>query len=182
MTEELNRLANNWFQKNWNEYFNEVSKNIAWGQMSEYASDLCIECYEAFMKQSDSRKHQMITDGRIMGFLLHCCSFQIRSGTSPFYNKYRKQRVGHIPDYYADNEGPGYEMDEINIDDYYGCMKKAMTDEGIGWYYSKILELKYIQNMTFEELENQYGICSATLRRDIKLALESVEKYCNHLN
>ena len=178
----LDTKINNWFNRNWNHYQREVATNIAHSEMSEYSNDLCVQCFEEFMKKKTEQKQQMLDDDKILNFLLYCASFQIRSGTSPFYHRYRKHRANNIPDYFAENEQDAYELDDIEIDTFYQCMKEAMTEENIGWYYCKLLELKYIQQMTFKEIIDFYGVSEVTLKRDVSKALQAVRDYCKHLN
>lgn len=182
---ELHIKLNQWFQDNWEHYRSEVGKNIAWGQMSEYKDDLCIQCYEDFMNKKEEAKLQMYQDDKILNFLLYCASFQIRSGQSPFYKNYRQGRVKHIPEYFAENEqrnkGEGYELDDVTLDDYYQCAMKYSKEEHVGWYYAKLIELKYLQRMSFQDIAEKYGMPMSTLKRDTKLALEAVKQKCNHL-
>ena len=182
MTQELDNKINKWFESNWKHYRNEVGTNIAHSEMSQYADDLCIQCYEDFMGKKDEAKQQMLDDDKILNFLLFCASFQIRSGSSPFYKTYRKQRVGNVPHYIVENEEGGYELDDLDIDSYYGCMTQAMTEENIGWYNCKLLTIKYLEGKTLKEISNTYGICISSLKRDLHGALQSVRDYCKYLN
>ena len=184
MTEqELNIKLNKWFEENWNHFVNEVGKNIAWGEMAEYKMDLCILMYEQFMNKPFKNKLQMYEDNKILNFLLFGASFQIRSGSSPFYNTFRKPRMHHVPEYFAENEDKNetFELDEIHLDDYYLCMKEGMKEENVGWYYNKLLDLKFIQQKSYNDISGTYGLCINTLKRDTKLAIEAVRKYCNYL-
>lgn len=183
--EELKIQLDKWFTENWEWYLNEVATNIAYGQMSEYSTDLALECYEGFMSKSDTEKEQMLRDGKIGNFLLYAASFQIRSGSSPFYRRMRKSNNKVVPYYIAENEGKDmgvYNMHETSIDDLYTCMISAIKEESIGWYYSKLLELKYLKQMTYQELTKTYGVCITTVKRDIAEALNLVKQKCNHLN
>ena len=173
---------NKWFNRNWKHYRNEVATNISKGIMSGYTDDLCIQCYEEFMKKKDEQKQQMLDEDKILNFLLYCASFQIRSGSSPFYNTYRRERKNHIPDYFAENERGGYELDDLDIDSYYGCMMEAMTEGNIGWYNCKLLTIKFLEGQSLKDISDQYGICISSLKKDIHSALDSVRDYCKHLN
>ena len=184
MTEkELKIRLDRWFSRNWEHYESEVRKNIANGQMSKYAHDLCILIYETFMKKPHAYKQQVLENDKILNWMLRASAFQLKSGTSPFYRQFRKHSVKHIPEYFAINEGKGgtYEIGEWSNDAALQCVMEAIKEENIGFYYSRILEMKFLKQMTYSEMCDEYGFALNTLKKDIILAMEEVKKYCNHL-
>jgi len=183
MTEqELKIKLDEWFTKNWNHFCNEVRTNIAWGKMEEYSNDLCIECYESFLNKPHEAKLQMYQDSKILNYLLYAASFQIRSGTSPFYNKYRKSRSNTAPAYYIDYESGGYELDDVGLDDMYKCVFDALENKEIDWYHCKLLELKYLKGWTKNEIVAYYDFSMASLNKHMNEALEAVREHCKHLD
>ena len=180
--EELKIKLDRWFSRNWDHYCSEVRKNIANGQMSQHADDLSVLIYEEFMKKPHAQKLQMYQDNKILNWMLRAASFQIKSGSSPFYRLHRKHSVKHIPSYFAENEGKAITKEgEWNNDDAWLCVKEAMTEDNIGWYYSKLLDMKFIQQMTYTDMCEKYGFAINTLKKDIKRALEAAKQHCNHL-
>lgn len=177
MNKELRHNIDKWFNRNWNHYYNEVSTNIAKQQMNQYTQDLCIECYEAFMGKKEEQIQQMYDDDKILNFLLSCCSFQIKSGSSPFYMKYRKSRSKVIPEYYEGLKDP-FEIDDISNDDRLKCVLKAIEEEQIDWYYGKLLELKFLKGMTYKQMMEIYGFSQISIRDHVQKALEEVRKIC----
>lgn len=184
--EELNIRLNNWFAENWEHFTSEVKKNIAWGQMGPYANDLCILMFEEFMNKPYKNKLQMLTDDKILHFLLYGASFQIRSGSSPFYKQFRQSRVGHVPQYFAENErvsrNEGYELDKSELDDYYQCAMEAIKEGNLGFYHAKLIELKFIKQMSYKSICDTYGLCIATVKKDLHEALDIVRKKCDYLD
>ena len=142
--EELKIELDKWFNRNWEHYQNEVRTNIANGQMSGYAEDLCVVIYEAFHNKPHEQKLQMYNDNLIFNWMLKAASFQIRSGSSPFYNNYRKKRMHTVPHYYA-TEDASYSMDDTGIEELLECVMEAINGDKIEWYYAKLLELKYLR-------------------------------------
>ena len=177
MKEELKNKVDKWFTKNWKHYTSEVSKNIANGKMNEYSNDLCLTCYEAFMNRKEEDIEQMERDNKILHFLLSCCSFQIRSGTSPFYSQHRKHRMRSIPEYFG--EQVWSQHDEINLDDYYKCAMEVLNSDVLNFYEKKLINLKFIEEKTFKEIFEEYDFPQLTTRRHLYGALEKIEKYCN---
>jgi len=179
--EELKIKLDRWFTENWDHFVNEVRTNISYGQMEKYHMDLCVQVFEDFMNKSFSKKLQMYQDDKILNFLLYAASFQIRSGTSPFYNTYRKSRMNNAPEYYIPQDTE-YTLDDVSIDDYFVCVQEALKEDNIGWYYTKLLELKFLKQMTYDTIKEEYGICVSTLKKDVTRALQAVEQHCKHLN
>ena len=171
---ELNIELNKWFNLNYEYLRKEVATNISNGQMSDYADDLLNLCIESFLNRSFESKLQMFLDNKISNFLLRCSSFQIRSGTSPFFNQYRK--------YYTHNGYlPGF-MDETiedkdNIDvEMYSCFKKEM--ENLNWYETRLLDLKFYQKMSYKEINKIYHLPLSTLKREVENFLIKIRNKC----
>jgi len=181
MTKENKTALDAWITKNWIYYQNEVRTNIAKSKMSGYAEDLCIVCYESLMNKPDEMIEQMLRDNKVIGYLLRCASFQIKSGTSPFYQQYRKHRVNTIaPEYYNELKEP-YVNTDITNDDRWECVEKALSAGGIDWYYSKLLELKYLRGLTYKDITELYGFSQASLKKHVQEALKEVQKHCKNL-
>lgn len=184
MTEqELKIKYDHWFTENWDYYCNEVRNNIANGQMSRYAHDLCVLMYEELMNKSHEYKLNLYQNDKIMNWLLFSSSFQIKSGSSPFYRIFRKPTANNVPNYIAENEGLGGTTEKgWDNDEAWLCVEKALSEDGVNWYSSKLLQMKYIQNMTFTDMVNQYGFALNTLKKDLKKAEDEVLEFCKHLN
>ena len=179
MNQELRDKVNKWFERNWNHYLKEVRTNITKGIMAEYTDDICAFMYEEFMKQKPEKIEQMYDDGKILNWMLRGTSFQIRSSTSPFYSKYRKKRANMIPEYYGDF---GYDQhDNIELDDYYQCMMETLSEESevLDWYEKKLIDMKYLRQMPYQEIIDKYGFSQVSTRQHIAAALDKIEDYCN---
>ena len=179
MNKELKDKVDKWFVKNWSHYLNEVRTNITKGRMAEYTDDICSFMYTEFLKQSPEKIEQIERDGKIMNWLLRGTSFQIRSGSSPFYSKYRKKRAGMVPVYFGESS---YEQhDAIELDDYYQCMMYCLEEEDspLDWYEKKLIDMKYLKQMTYYQIVDTYGFSQISTKRHIDNALDKIEKYCN---
>lgn len=166
-----------WFARNWEHYRNEVGTNIAKDQMFQYRDDLCVECFEWFNKRTMENKMQMYNDGKILNFLLKCASLQLKSGTSPFYGKYRKKRMHQVPDYYIPM-GEGYDPEEETLDEMYQCVMNALEDESIDWYLRKILKMKYIEGLTYAQITEKYGIHNHSMKKHLDEAIDAIRNAC----
>ena len=179
MDKELRDKVNEWFVKNWSHYLNEVRTNITKGIMSDYTDDICSFMYEEFLKQKPEKIEQMERDGKILNWLLRGTSFQIKSKTSPFYSKYRKKRAVMVPTYFA--ESSYNQHDAVELDDYYICTMECLKEENelLDWYEKKLIDMKFIKQMTYQQIVDKYGFSQISTKRHIDNALDKIEKYCN---
>lgn len=180
MTEELKNKVDEWFARNWNHYVSEVRKNIAKGIMADYCDDLCAFMYEEFLKQKPEKVEQMLNDGKVLNWMLRGTSFQLKSGSSPFYTKYRKKRAGMVPTYFGES---GYNQhDAVELDDYYLCTMECLEGKNdvLDFYEKKLVEMKFIRQMTFQQIIDSYGFTHTSTKRHITEALKKIETYCNN--
>jgi len=179
MNQERRNRVNKWFERNWKHYLNEVRTNITKGIMSDYTDDICSFMYTEFMKQKPEKIEQMLDDGKVLNWMLRSTSFQIKSKTSPFYTKYRKKRAGMVPTYFAES---GYNQhDAVELDDYYQCTMECLKEDNdlLDWYEKKLIDMKFIRQMTFSQIMEVYGLSKVSLKRHLAGALEKIEKHCN---
>lgn len=179
MNKELRDKVNRWFERNWNHYLNEVRTNITKGIMSDYTDDICAFMYMEFMKQSPEKIEQMIDDGKVLNWMLRSTSFQIKSKTSPFYSRYRKKRANMVPTYFA--ESSYNQHDAIELDDYYQCMMECLSEESdlLDWYEKKLIDMKYLKQMTYQQIVETYGFSLVSTKKHLNTALDKIEQYCN---
>ncbi len=178
MNKELRRNIDKWITNNWNHYTSEVRNNIAKGKMGEHSHDLCVHCYESFMSKTEEQHQQMLDDNKILNYLLYCCSFQLRSSTSPFYSQYRKHGQKSIPEYFGEQVWDQH--NEVNLDDYYECAMEALNSDLLDFYEKKLIELKYIEQLTFQQIFDEYNFTHISSRRHLHGALEKIEIHCNN--
>ena len=179
MNKELRDKVNRWFERNWNHYLNEVRTNITKGIMSDYTDDICAFMYMEFMKQSPEKIEQMIDDGKVLNWMLRSTSFQIKSKTSPFYSRYRKKRANMVPTYFA--ESSYNQHDAVELDDYFQCMMECLSEESdlLDWYEKKLIDMKYLKQMTYNQIVETYGFSLVSTKKHLNKALDKIEQYCN---
>lgn len=171
----LNNRIDTFFKENYNFLKVSTEKNIANGQMSDYSGDLLSTCIEAFLKKSYESKLQMLNDNKVNHFILKCCSFQLKSGNSPFFVTHRRYYT--VNDYLADwkknEENVG---DTVYNEEIYSCI--AEEESKLNWYQKMLLDLKFYQNLSYREIREQYGLPSSSLAKEIKEILQHLNSKC----
>jgi len=99
---------------------------------------------------------------------------QLKSSTSPFYREARKFRMGirnaELPEmfdtstYLEDNE-------------LYECMMREIKE--LHWYYQRLIEEKWNNKLTYQDLRKKYGITLASLKNDLNTAYNILHNKCN---
>jgi len=172
--EELKRGLDKWFRDNFQNLQRQVSQNIAKDGMNGYSEELLSHCVIWFLERPREQKIQMLQDNKIENYILRCCSMQLKSSTSPFYREARKFRMGirnaELPEmfdtstYLEDNE-------------LYECMMREIKE--LHWYYQRLIEEKWNNKLTYQDLRKKYGITLASLKNDLNTAYNILHNKCN---
>jgi len=175
---QLNELYNKWFSKNYNFLLREIKNNIANGIMGGYAEDLLHIVIEGLMSKPYNMRLQMYQDSKIGNWVLKACAFQIKSGTSPFYNQLRKY---YDRNYKQSNEFEygWYSETQIHDESLYDCFRRVLTDE-CNWYEQKLIDLKYYQNYTYTQLNEEFGLPLSTLKAEYNRVFEIIRNKCKY--
>lgn len=173
--EELDRGINEWFGKNYLYLRREISNNICKDGMNDYTDDLLQYMVMWFLERSDEQKEQMLRDGMIENYILRGASIQLKSSTSPFYSKIRKFKM-------SVREGEGlpdgeYENDSYENDPLYQCMMREL--DNMHFYYKTLIEDKWMNGMTLNQMRDKYNITLSSLSKDLKIAYEIIRTKCN---
>lgn len=174
---ELNINLNKWFNKNYSYLFREVKNNISNGQMERYAEDLLHIVIEGFLGKKHDMKLQMYQDNKISNWILRACSFQIKSGTSPFYNHIRKYYDRHYG-FSSKFDYPWFNESQFHGETLYDCFKREM--ENLNWYEAKLIDLKYFQNYTYTQLNLEFGLPLSTLKSEYEEVFAKIRTACKH--
>jgi hypothetical protein len=173
---ELNKEMNRWFRENYDSLIYQVKRNIAKDGMSMYAEELLSHVILWTLERKPEMKEQMLRDNKLENYILRTCGLQLRSSTSPFYREARRFKmsarsgVAEIDD--IEDEG----LSSIEGDPQYQCMVREMKN--MHWYYQKLLEEKWINGLTYQDMRIKYGITLASLRHDLNLAYDIIRTKC----
>ena len=181
--ERLNKFVS----ENYKWLMNEVKKNIARGKMSEYGEDLLHHVILDLYKMDEGKITQLLDDEKIKWYILSGCGLQLRSSTSPFYRIHRKQKMSSRENYvsgddheftFAGSRGileqvyEPYEEDEL-----YQCMEYEL--ENLHWYYRTLIQDKWIDGLTLNQMRDKYNITLSSLTKDLKVAYAIIREKCN---
>ena len=171
---ELDREINKWFNKNYKSLISQVKHNIAKDGMSMYAEELLSHVILWTLERSDEMKEQMLRDNKLENYILRTCALQLKSSTSPFYREARRfklhSRSGAMPEMFDDST-------YLEDNELYECMIRELNN--IHWYYKKLVEEKWFNNMTYQDIRKKYGITLASIRTDLNIAYNLLREKCD---
>jgi hypothetical protein len=173
---ELNREIDRWFRENYNSLLYQVKRNIAKDGMSMYAEELLSHVILWTLERKPEMKEQMLRDNKIENYILRACSMQLRSSTSPFYREARKFKmsarsgVAEVDDIL--DEG----STSIESNPQYECMMREIKN--LHWYHQKLIEEKWINGLTYQDMRIKYGITLSSLKSDFIIIYDIIRKKC----
>lgn len=139
------------------------------------AYDILHTCLESLLTYSQSRKNKIMEDGKLENYITKCVSIQYYSSTSPYHRKHRKARQNE--NQYIDYK---HDIEEDNSDVEYLQQCECVDEElqNIFWYNKVLVEKKYLEGWTYNELHSYYGISKNALLKDIQAGLEMIKEKC----
>jgi len=162
----------NWFNANYDHLRREVRTKIANGQMSGYADDLLQLVIEYFLNKPEEQQMQMLRDNKIKNFIVRTAALQIKSGSSPFFRKFRE--------YYTKN---GYLAPaihdvspiepEFNIID---CIEQEMKN--LNWYENRLIQLRFFEGMSMRKIIKKYGLPKNTMSAEYEKVFDKLRCAC----
>ena len=82
-----------------------------------------------------------------------------------------------IPEYFGES---WYQYNDVNLEDYYECAMEALNSDLLDFYEKKLIELKYVEQKTFQQIFDEYKFTHISSRRHLYGALEKIEIHCNN--
>lgn len=127
-------------------------------------------------------------DNKLPNYIGRSMSLNLRSSTSPFWSKYRREgynsRGTYLVEYdeFSKHEieylkDPDLTIEEMNPRE---CMYAAL--EQLHFYHKALVTDHFIHNMTFKELKAKYGITLNSLKKGVKEGIELIQQHCKHFN
>jgi hypothetical protein len=179
MTEaELNNKIGQIIERYYDWLKREIKQNIAKDGMSGYAEELLHFIIMELYNKSPEKKQKLLDDNKIPFWILTSSGLQLRSSSSPFYNLIRRNKLQ------ARSGDLDFE-EHIDIQDIpydsemYDCFKKGM--EQLNWYNRKLLEEKFLNQLSFKAISEKYNISTKHLRKDVYIALLEIRKFCKYI-
>jgi hypothetical protein len=189
MRKEINAKVVLWYPK-----MVKDSKQIAGANFEKYGNDLLAFVLEDFLCNKDLEYQYKVAvqDNKLVNYIGYSMGLQIKSSSSPFWFRYRKEGYNSRGIYLAEDGSVeidpsveiGEEMDDEFDSPYYiknnlDCVRYAL--EQLHWYDKILIEEYYIKGVTFRDMHKKYNISLNSLKKDIDSALTKIRKICLYI-
>jgi DNA-directed RNA polymerase specialized sigma subunit len=151
-------------------------------------SDLLVFCIEEFLskKTIDYQYDIAVVNDRLPNYMGRSMSLNLKSQTSPYWNKVRKHLYDTRGVYMAEyNEYGRHDYNEIADPDLtpeqvspIECMTVAITK--LDFYYQALVTDYYLNEMTYKQINKKYNIPLNAVQKDIKNGVKQIQQYCSH--
>ena len=162
----------------------EIKTNIAIGKMADYADELLQEMIIQLYGMKEEKIDEMLENGKLKWYVLSGAGMQLRSSTSPFYQRVRKHK------FYARESGlPGSDSnifervddtEELSTECYFSCMQREI--ENLHWYNKILLKEYWIDGLHLDALHAKYKISKKHLTKDLNEAILIIRENCKECN
>ena len=153
------------------------------GYNSQQFEELLPFCLEEFLckKDLDYQFKVCVTDNAILNYMGRSMSLNLKSSSSPYWNKIRKQSYNYRGVYLAETEDAYIkrEYDVINDPsetDNYDCMLIQLNK--LNFYYKPLVTDYFINGMTYQQMYKKYNINPRNLKIAIDEGLEIIRQEC----
>lgn len=175
----IQERLNEWVNKEYRWLKKEITTNIAWGAMSEYAEDLLHHIILDLYKMDPAKIEGLLDNDKLKWYVLRGASLQLRSGTSPFYRTHRKDRMsarsGMLEEYTKSTQPEAFKEEEA--EELMSCFNKAV--EQLDWYHKELFNRKFKQGWTIDEMYKHYNIGKRHLIKDLNKAIKEIRSICD---
>jgi len=149
----------------------------------KWAEDLLAMCIDMFLEKDTDYIWKVYQDGKLEHFITFMMSFQLKSSSSRFYHRYRKESERSrdlLPNYELRQDrvafNNAFEDEESEM---YTCMK-AQIDK-LNVYEKMIVNEMMIDGNNYKSTSEKYNINYYTLKKDYKRLQTQIKYACKHL-
>jgi hypothetical protein len=125
----------------------------------------------------------VVLDGKICNYIGRSMSLNIRSNTSPFWAHYRKETYVSRGVYLTDNEQEAdYQNDDFDLELHEQSPRECMhyAIEQLDFYHRAIITDYYLNDHTYNELHDKYGITLSSLKKAVNTAIKLIQQHCKN--
>ena len=189
MRKEINAKVALWYPK-----MVKDSKQISGANFEKYGEDLLAHCLEDFLvnKSIDYQYKVAIKDNKLVNYIGYSMGIAIKSSSSPFWFKYRKEAYNSRGIYLVEDgreeidplvemgeemdvefDSPAYVKNDLD------CVRYAL--EQLHWYDSHLINDYFIKGLTYQDMHVKYNISLNSLKKDINKALVKIKNICSQM-
>lgn len=141
------------------------------------ATEILHMCVLSLLEYPADKQQRLFDEGKLENYMTMCVNRNYKSSTSPYHRQLRRHprnetewvewKWGHNPENDSDDEYN--EMCE--------CALRELND--LHFYYRILVQDKFINGLTYQQMNEKYRISKNSLLRDVKEGLQMLKLKCN---
>lgn len=149
----------------------------------KWGEDLLAMCIEMFLEKETDYIWKVYQDGKLENFITFMMGFQLKSGSSRFYHRYRKELERSrelLPNYELQQERVAFNTafeDEPSL--MYTCMRNVI--DKLNPYEKMIVQEIMVEGNTYKDTSDKYNINYYSLKNDYDRIKLKIKQQCRHL-
>lgn len=149
----------------------------------KWGGDLLSMCIDMFLEKDTDYIWKVYKDNKLENFITYMMGFQLKSSSSRFWHKYRKESEKSrelLPNYELRQQRVTFNHafhDEESL--IYTCMKKAIED--LNPYEKMVVNEIIIDGNNYKKTSEKYNINYYSLKKDYEQIKALIKNKCRHL-
>lgn len=169
---ERMREVNRWIEVNYNRLLENATKITH--DVSD-AGDVLHICILALLEYPADKQVRLYNEGKLENYITICVNRQWKSATSPYHNQHRKQ--SQRENEYIDWKHDKMENEEMSeYDEMCDCALREL--DNLHFYFRILVQDKYVNGLTYQQMNEKYRISKNSLLKDVKEGLEMLKLKC----
>jgi len=150
---------------------------------TKWGGDLLSMCIDMFLEKDTNYIWKVYKDGKLENFITYMMGFQLKSGSSRFYHRYRKEAEK------SRELLPNYELRQQRVEfnhafadeptEIYSCMQSVIKD--LNPYQKMIVNEMIIDGNNYKVTSEKYNINYYSLKKDYEQIKALIKNKCRHL-
>ena len=162
------------------------SRRIASFNYDQYGQDLLAHCLSEFLEKKpiDYQYQVAVVDNKLPNYMGRSMSMAIKSNTSTFWHRYRKEQYKYRGVYLAEGKEDDtfsieYNMQPDKDKSPLDCIHWVIENE-LDWYEGTIIDKIYLQKWSKKQFMSTYGLPLNSFNKDFKQTIKKFRKLCSH--
>ncbi len=162
-----------WISRNYETLVNNVSRIT---RNKDEAIEILHMCILSLLEFPADKQQRLYDEGKLENYITSASNLQYKSSTSPYHRQNRRHyrnetewiewKWGHNP--------------EIEYDDWAEMCECALRElENLHYYYRILIQEKFINGLTYQQMNDKFRISKNSLLRDVKEGLKMLKEKCD---
>ena len=166
-------MVEKWINDNYSILLDNVSRIT---RDKDEASEILHMCILSLLEFPADKQQRLYDEGKLEMYITSASNLQYKSSTSPYHRQNRRH-------YRNETEWIEwkYQHNPLDEDDDYEemceCVLKELNE--LHFYFRILVQDKFINGLTYQQMNEKYGISKNSLLRDVKEGLEMLKQKCN---